>query len=71
MTLLHEALESKKFDTRVVERHLSRGMLSHEDFEKSVKKLPDDNANAEWIRIDSLANSEAGSRHASNGSVDS
>ncbi len=63
MTLLHEAVEAKKFDTRMVERNIARGVMSADDQDKNLKKLPDDAENAEYISIDSLANDGAGSQH--------
>ena len=55
MTLLKDATEAKKFDTRVVERNLSRGVTKAEDVEKTTKDLQDDSANAEYIAIETLA----------------
>lgn len=55
MTLLHEAVESKKFDTRMIERNVARGVLSSEEIEKNLKKLPDDAENAEYISLDEIA----------------
>ena len=57
MTLLHDAVNQKKFDTRVLERNVSRGVIRAEDAEKAAKDLPDDSANADWISIQSLADS--------------
>jgi len=55
MTLLKDATEAKKFDTRVVERNLSRGVTKADDVEKIVRDLQDDSANAEYIAIEALA----------------
>jgi hypothetical protein len=55
MTLLHEAVDSKKFDVRVVERQIQRGQLKAEDHQKAVSQLPDDGGNAEWINVEQLA----------------
>jgi hypothetical protein len=55
MTLLHEAVDQKKFDVRVAERNIQRGLLRPEDLERSLKDLPDDAANADYISIESLA----------------
>jgi hypothetical protein len=54
MTLLHEAVDAKKLDSRVVERNVERGVVSAKDVEKSRKDLPDDSDNAEWVSIQSL-----------------
>jgi hypothetical protein len=56
MTLLHEAVDAKKLDVRLVERNINRGVISAEDVEKLVKKLPDDADNADSISIESLMN---------------
>lgn len=55
MALLHDSVERKRLDVRMVERNISRGVLSRDEFEKSMKKLPDDQENALWISIQSLA----------------
>jgi hypothetical protein len=56
MTLLHEAVDAKKLDVRLVERNINRGVISAEDVDKLVKKLPDDADNADSISIESLIN---------------
>ena len=56
MVLLQNATEAKKFDTRVVERNIIRGAVKTDDYEKSVKDLVDDSANAQYIAIEDLAN---------------
>lgn len=56
MSLLHEAVEQKKYDSRVSQRNLERGILKTEDLEGFVKNLPDDAENAEYVSIESLAN---------------
>lgn len=56
MTLLHDAVDAKKLDIRVVERNLSRGTVSPSDVDKQVKALPDDSVNAEYTSIEELAN---------------
>jgi hypothetical protein len=55
MTLLHEAVEAKKLDVRVVERNTARGVISADDSDKALKKLPDDSDNAEYTNLDELA----------------
>jgi hypothetical protein len=56
MTLLHEAVDAKKMDVRLVERNITRGIVSADDVEKNLKKLPDDGDNAITISIESLMN---------------
>lgn len=59
MTLLHEAVEAKKMDVRLVERNVNRNVLNQDDVEKNLKKLADDSANAEYISVETLANDGA------------
>lgn len=61
MTLLHDAVEAKKLDTRVVERNLTRGVITPDEIEKALKKLPDDGEGADWVSIDSLMKEGEGS----------
>jgi hypothetical protein len=56
MTLLHEAVDAKKMDVRLVERNVTRGILTQDDVEKNLKKLPDDGDNAEMVSIEALMN---------------
>lgn len=55
MTLLHEAVDVKKLDVRMVERNVARGVISAEEVDKAVKKLPDDADNAEYVSLETLA----------------
>jgi len=71
MALLHESVEFKKLDVRLIERNITRGVLRREDLEESLKTLPDDAENAEWVSVDSLVqekdaselNGRAGHQH--------
>lgn len=54
MTLLHEAVDAKKLDVRMVERNLTRGAISADDVEKGLKKLQDDAENADYINVEAL-----------------
>ncbi len=54
MTLLFDATEAKKFDSRVIERNVQRGTTKSEDYEKFLKELPDESENAEIVSIDAL-----------------
>jgi len=60
MALLHEAVEKKKLDVRMVERNVSRGVISQADVDQAVKALPDDSDNAIYISVESLANDTTG-----------
>lgn len=59
MTLLHEAVDTKKLDTRMIERNIARGHLTNDELEKSLKALPDDSENADYTSLDDLANDGA------------
>jgi hypothetical protein len=54
MSLLHEGFEAKKFDNRVVERNVTRGVVSQDDVSKTVRDLPDDSENAGWLDVEAL-----------------
>jgi hypothetical protein len=54
MTLLHEAVEAKKFDVRTIERNVARGVITRDDADKALKKLADDGDNAEWVNVEKL-----------------
>ena len=52
--LLNEAVDSKKMDTRLVERNVAKGLLSATEVQTYVGQLPDDSESADWISIDEL-----------------
>ena len=57
MTLLHDAVDAKKFDVRMIQRSIACLDLSaSSDVEKVQKQLPDDAENADYTSIDTLAN---------------
>jgi len=67
MALLHDSVDAKKLDVRMVERNVTRGVISQNDVEKALKQLPDDSENAEYVSIESLA--DDGEMSDSNGSL--
>lgn len=48
--------EQLKFDTRLLEYSISRGLLSKEEIEKHLKSLPDCSQNADFVRVDEMGN---------------
>ena len=54
MTLLSDATEAKKYDVRVIERNVQRGITKAEDYDKFQKELADDGDNAEFVSLDAL-----------------
>jgi hypothetical protein len=59
MTLLHDSIVEKKLDTRLVEKNLAKGIVSPADYDKAVKGLPDDAANADYTNLDQLADDDS------------
>lgn len=56
MSLLFEASEQKKFDVRLEERHVRRGLVTVDDQRKVSDKLVDDSKEAIWITVAELEN---------------
>jgi hypothetical protein len=54
MSLLNDAVQDKKFDTRVIEKNLSRSLVRQDEYDKFLKSLPDDAALADRISMDEL-----------------
>ena len=67
MTLLSQAVEAKKFDTRVIERNLQRGFLKPEDAQAQTQSLTDDAEFAEFVSIDAIASGDGKKRVPANG----
>lgn len=38
----------------MMERNLARGLMTPDDMDKAVKKLPDDAQNADWVNPENL-----------------
>jgi hypothetical protein len=66
MALLHESVEFKMLDVRLIERNVARGVLTQDQVAKAQEQLPDDSENAEWVSIDSLSD-DGESNDVSNG----
>jgi len=54
MSLLHEAINEKKFDVRMLERNLVRNVVTDKEAKTFVESLPDDSENAAFISLDEL-----------------
>lgn len=67
MTLLHNAIEAKKFDSRVMERNLQRGLVKTDEVQASVVALQDDAEFAEYVSIDAIASGDGKKRIPANG----
>ena len=58
MVLLHDSLEAKKFDIRMLERNIARGTLTRDQAKDYSKSLPDDANDAEWVSIESFVDDD-------------
>ncbi|MEW6058190.1 MAG: hypothetical protein AB1540_16420 [Bdellovibrionota bacterium] len=54
MALLSEAIHEKEFDTRMVQRGLSKGQLLQDDLDKHLKRLTDDGENADYLNLETI-----------------
>jgi len=57
MSLLHESIVEKKFDTRMLDKNLVRNVITDKDVKAHLEQLPDDAANAEFKSIEELDDS--------------
>ena len=67
MTLLSQAVEAKKFDTRLQERNIQRGLLKPDELNAQVGQLPDDSEFAEYVSLDSISQGDGKKRIPANG----
>jgi len=54
--LLHKANDDKKFDTRVVEKNINRGVTTLKEHEAYLSSLPDDSNACETVSLDQVLN---------------
>jgi hypothetical protein len=57
MSLLHDGITDKKFDVRMLEKNLTRGVVSDAEVKKFVDQLPDDAENAAFVSLEDIENS--------------
>jgi hypothetical protein len=55
MSLLHEAIDQKKFDVRMLEKNLVRNVVTDKEVKSFIDQLPDDAENAAIISLDEIA----------------
>ena len=55
MSLLHDSIINKKFDVRMVDKNLVRGVVSDKEVKAQAEQLPDDSENAVFINLDEIA----------------
>jgi hypothetical protein len=54
MSLLHESIQEKKFDVRMLDKNLVRNVISDKDLKTHLEQLPDDSENASYLNIEEL-----------------
>lgn len=54
MSLLFESIEKKKFDSRMLEKNIERGVIQEKEAKQFIDQLPDDAENAEYVDIETL-----------------
>lgn len=57
MSLLHESIQEKKFDTRMLDKNLVRNVVADKDVKAHLEQLQDDSENATYISIEELDDS--------------
>lgn len=57
MSLLHESIVEKKFDTRMLDKNLVRNVIADKEVKAHLEQLPDDSENAEYVSIEDLDDS--------------
>ncbi len=55
MSLLHDAIISKKFDVRMLDKNLVRGVITDKEAKTQAEQLPDDSENAAFVSLDEIA----------------
>lgn len=54
MSLLHDSILEKKFDTRMLDKNLVRNSVTDKEVKAHLEQLPDDAANAAYVSIEEL-----------------
>ena len=57
MSLLHDAIQEKKFDVRMLDKNLVRNVVNDKDVKAHLEQLPDDAHNADYSSIEELDDS--------------
>jgi hypothetical protein len=55
MSLLHDSIQEKKFDVRMLDKNLVRNVITDKEVKTHFEQLPDDAENADYINIEELA----------------
>ena len=54
MSLLHDSIQEKKFDVRMLDKNLVRNVVSDKDVTTHLEQLPDDAENAVFTSVEEL-----------------
>lgn len=55
MSLLHESIQEKKLDVRMLEKNLVRNVVTDKEVKEAISSLKDDSENAAYISLDEIA----------------
>ena len=55
MSLLKDAIEKKKYDVRMIDQNLNRGVVKSSEVDQNMSSLEDVSENAEWVNLEELA----------------
>jgi hypothetical protein len=54
MSLLHDSIQEKKFDVRMLDKNLVRNVITDKEVKTHFEQLPDDSENADFVSIQDL-----------------
>jgi hypothetical protein len=57
MSLLHDSIQEKKFDVRMLDKNLVRNVVADKEVKAHLEQLPDDSENAAYVSIEELDDS--------------
>ena len=57
MSLLHDSIQEKKFDVRMLDKNLVRNVVTDKEVKAHLEQLQDDSANAHYASIEELDDS--------------
>ena len=55
MSILHDAINSKKFDVRMLDKNLTRNVVTDKEAKAVIEALADDADNAEYVSLDDIS----------------
>ena len=54
MSLLHDSIQEKKFDVRMLDKNLVRNVVSDKEVKTHLEQLPDDAENAVFTTVEEI-----------------